>query len=217
MRQSRCKMLCETLRQCRCCKSTTRCAAQNCGIAAARHTAQKCGKAAARCGEAYAAKMLHAAKPLQGCTGKQGGNAAAKLSRYEMHRKIRRQSRCNTPQCGRAAAASECGEAAAGCTGKQGGKAAAKLISLPAWHRYGNGGSLSTQTISARALDKTPASSLLKLALRSIFVHGLQDRHENPRVHREAPVRILLLFVASSLESGVRLQVGQPCQEESLQ
>ena len=119
-----------------------------------------------------------------------------------------RKRRCYTPQCGRAAAASDCGEAAAGCTGKQGGKAAAKLISLPAWHRYGNGGSLSTQTISARALDKTPASSLLKLALRSIFVHGLQDRHENPRVHRVAPVRILvslwrlLLNLACGSKSG---------------
>ena len=113
--------------------------------------------------------------------------AAAKLSRCEMHWKIKRRSRCNTPQCGRAAAASDCGEAAAGCTGKQGGKANAKLMSLPAWHRYGNGGSLSTQTISARALDKTPASSLLKLALRSIFVSGLQDRHENPRVYRTCP------------------------------
>ena len=164
VRQSRCTMLCEKLRQGRCCKSTARCTAQKCGIATARHTAQKCGKAAAHCCEPYAAKMLHAAKPLQGCTGNKAAKAAAKLSRCEMHRKIRRQNRCNTPQCGRAAAASDCGEAAAGCTGKQGGKAAAKLISLPAWHRYSNGGSLSTQTISARALDKTPASSLLKLA-----------------------------------------------------
>jgi hypothetical protein len=60
------------------------------------------------------------------------GKAAAKLSRCEMHRKTRRQGRCYTPQCGRAVAASACGEAAAGCTGKQGGKSAAKLSSLAA-------------------------------------------------------------------------------------